>query len=480
MAARGMIPSDARANEEETLGARRRRLRARSTSKASIVDLPMEVVQDVLARAVARSPSGAIAAARLARVSTLFRDAIYRDPELFWIDIDMSSRSCAPTDARVKAMCERGTWKAARFINFAGCEKLTDEALRAVALGCPNLRDVVFSGGKFTKAGLEEFARRGGFRSVTLDLTSKALKPSDALVVLRAFIAHSHETLEKLSCGREAPYSPAERRAFSLASTQLFNGVKKCTNLKVLDFTNCGEDVRFPLYDIQRHCPHVEELKLNCFGGDPGWTIAGQAPPDFEDTCWRKLRVCEVAVAMETTSVGYRLGNSNVDDAALISILYGSIETIEVLDVTGCSHLGHWGAVVWDKLPINLKRLRCARTPLACDDAVRHILAHLCPALEDLEVSCIGAAAAQITDDAFLAFAPGTGPPLALRTLHVAGSGVTAKALRALCASCALARFPRLRAVDLSACRSLSRAVRRVAVDLFPNDNVRALERASL
>ena len=378
-------------------------------------------------------------------------------------------------------MCATGAWRSARSINFSGCGKLTDATLRVIGAECPGVRDLTFSGGKFTKAGLEHLARRGGFRSIAMDLTNPKLTPSDALLALRAFIVHSSDMLERVSCGRDAPYSPSERRAFTNASTQLFNDLKRCANLKVMDFTNCGEDVRFPLYDLQRLCPHVEELRLNYFGGDPGWSIVGHAPVDFEDTCWRKLRVCEVAVAMETTSVGYRLGRSNIDDAGLIAILYGSIETIQVLDVTGCSHLGNWSSVIWDTLPNNLVELRCARTPLAGDRAVHHVLAHLCPALEHLELSCVGAAATHVTDDAFALFAPGTGPPLALQTLGVAGSAVTERALRTLVSSAPGARFPRLRFIDVTACRALSRTVRRVATDgasVAARDNVRALDRA--
>ena len=473
--------------EDEMLAQRRVRLLSSATAmtsgeryksakrRVSIEDLPMEVLQDVFARCVERSGSAIPTTPRLASVSRTFRDAINSAPEMFWVDIDMSSGFCAPTDAKIKTMCSTGRWRGARSVDFSGCGKLTDTTLRVIAAECPHISELKFSGGKFTKAGLEQLARRGGFQSITMDLTNPKLTPSDALFVLRAFIVHSSDTLERVSCGRTAPYSPAERRAFTNASTQLFNDLKKCANLKILDFTNCGEDVRFPLYELQRYCPHVEELRLNYFGGDPGWTIVGHAPVDFEDTCWRKLRVCEVAVAMETTSVGYRLGRSNINDAGLISILYGSIETLEVLDVTGCSNLGNWSSVVWDTLPTNLIELRCARTPLASDEAVRHVLAHLCPSLQHLELSCVAAAATHVTDDAFTPhFAPGSGPPLALQTLRLAGSAVSERALRVLCD----ARFPHLRAIDLSACRALSRTIRRIAVDAFPRDNIRALQRA--
>ena len=37
---------------------------------------------------------------------------------------------------------------------------------------------------------------------------------------------------------------------------------------------------------------------------------------------------------------GTSIGHSNVDDGVLVSMLYGSIETIEELDITGCTHLG--------------------------------------------------------------------------------------------------------------------------------------------
>ena len=177
---------------------------------------------------------------------------------------------------------------------------------------------------------------------------------------------------------------------------------------------------------------------------------------------------------METTSVGHRYGHSNVDDGVLVSMLYGSIETIEELDITGCTHLGDWRDVVWDRMPFQLKILRCARTPLASDDgAVVHVLTQLCPSLETLELGCVGANASSLTDAAFAPILAHIGPDLPLRVLRVPGSGLSASVARAL-TSGARSRFPDLRALDLASCRGLPRDVRRVSLATFPRENVRA------
>jgi hypothetical protein len=455
-----------------------------SAARTSIVSLPMEVLQEILARVV-RDAGGAVPTApRLTCVSRAFRDAVTGEPEMFWVDVDLSSGFCAPTDARIRSLINRGAWGSVRSLNLSGCSKLSDSTLKLLGTSCAKIENLTISGGNFTKDGLMQFADNlaiagAGLKSIHIDLSAPKMTPSDALGALQHFVEVNAPTLERISCGREAPYAPAERRAFTKGSNRLFDLIKLCTGLKVLDLTNCGEDARLPLFDLQRALPHLEELKLNHFGGEPGWRVVGRISPDFEETCWRNLRVLEVAVSLETTSVGHRYGNSNVDGETLFCILFNSIECLEVLDVTGCTHLGDWRDTIWDRLPFNLRTLRCARTPLVDDGAVRHILSHLCPALEELELASVGANAQHITDEAFTPFTPGSGPPLALTTLRIPGSAVSEASVRLLCDDVAAdARFPRLRSLDLASCRALPRDIRRVALETFPRPNVDHLRRA--
>ena len=304
-------------------------------------------------------------ACALTRVSKTFRAAVESAPEMFFEDVDLSHGVCAPTDARMRACAKRGVFKRTRRLNLSGCVRLTDATLRTLAETCESLEDVTLSGGSFTKDGIFAFIDAvRGLKAIHVDTSAPKMTPTDALGALQRFVERNAETLEKISCGREAPYAPAERRAFTKASNRLFDAIKKCTGLRVLNLTNCGEDVRFPLFELQRACPHLSELRLNHMGGEPGWRVVGRADDDFEDTCWRHLRVLEVAVSMETTSVGHRYGHSNVDDGVLVSMLYGSIETIEELDITGCTHLGDWRDVVWDRMPFQLKILQPHRRRL--------------------------------------------------------------------------------------------------------------------
>ena len=450
-----------------------------SSSSSSFESLPVEVVQEILVRRV-RDAGGAVpTACALTCVSRTFRAAIESAPELFFENVDLSYGFCAPTDARMRAYAKRGVFKRTRRLNLSGCVKLTDATLRTLAETCESLEDVTLSGGSFTKDGMFAFIDAvRGLKGIHVDMSAPKMTPTDALGALQRFVERNAETLEKISCGREAPYAPAERRAFTKASNRLFDAIRKCTGLRVLNLTNCGEDVRFPLFELQRACPHLSELRLNHMGGEPGWRVVGRANDDFEDTCWRHLRVLEVAVSMETTSVGHRYGHSNVDDAVLVSLLYGSIETIEELDITGCTHLGDWRDVVWDRMPLRLKTLRCARTPLSSDDgAVTHVLAHLCTSLETLELGCVGANASNLTDAAFAPILAHTGPELPLRVLRVPGSSLSAAVARALTSGPG-SRFPNLRALDVASCRGLPRDVRRVSLATFPRDNVHDVARA--
>jgi len=452
----------------------------RRAKDASFESLPVEVVREILVRRARDDARGAASTAcALTRVSKTFRAAVESAPEMFFEDVDLSHGVCAPTDARMRACAKRGVFKRTRRLNLSGCVRLTDATLRTLAETCESLEDVTLSGGSFTKDGMFAFIDAvRGLKAIHVDTSAPKMTPTDALGALQRFVERNAETLEKISCGREAPYAPAERRAFTKASNRLFDAIKKCTGLRVLNLTNCGEDVRFPLFELQRACPHLSELRLNHMGGEPGWRVVGRADDDFEDTCWRHLRVLEVAVSMETTSVGHRYGHSNVDDGVLVSMLYGSIETIEELDITGCTHLGDWRDVVWDRMPFQLKILRCARTPLASDDgAVVHVLTQLCPSLETLELGCVGANASSLTDAAFAPILAHIGPDLPLRVLRVPGSGLSASVARAL-TSGARSRFPDLRALDLASCRGLPRDVRRVSLATFPRENVRDIARA--
>jgi F-box/leucine-rich repeat protein 6 len=450
--------------------------RARTTMES----LPMEIVQEILARRVRDDGArGTPTAATLRCVSRTFRDAIEREPTMFYEDFDISYGFCAATDARMRAYAKKSVFVGVRRLNLSGCGKLTDATLRLLGESCESLESVVFSGGSFTKAGMLAFAEcRSGLTAVKIDLSSPKMTPADVLEVLEFFIARNHDTLRSVSCGREAPYSPHERRAFSTRAVRLFEAIRRCGELRSLDLTNCGEDVRFPLFSMQRALPHLQELRLNHFGGESGWRIVGDIGEDFENTCWKDLRVLEIAVSMETTSVGHRYGNSNVNDETMISMLYGSIETIETLDLTGCTHIGDWRNLVWDRLPTQLKTLRCARTPISSDDgSVAHIIAHLCPALEVLELADVGANARFVTDAAFQQLFAHDGPGFQLRVLRIPGSSVTASTIKHL-VSGRHGRFPNLRTIDLASCRSLPRELRRISLDTFPRDNVRALRQA--
>ena len=401
--AESMTPDD----DERAMQALRATTTAREDARyarTTLDSLPMEIVQEILARRVRDDGArGTTTAAALRCVSRTFRDAIEREPAMFYEEFDISYGFCAATDARMRAYAKKNVFGGVRRLNLSGCGKLTDATLRLLGESCESLESVVFSGGSFTKSAMIAFAeQRPGLAAIKIDLSSPKMTPADVLEVFEYFIARNCDTLRSVSCGREAPYSPHERRAFSTRAVRLFETIRRCGELRSLDLTNCGEDVRFPLFSMQRALPHLQELKLNHFGGESGWRIVGDIGEDFEHTCWKDLRVLEIAVSMETTSVGHRYGNSNVNDETMISMLYGSIESIEILDLTGCTHIGDWRNLVWDRLPTRLKTLRCARTPISSDDgAVAHILAHLCPALEVLELADVGANARFVTDAAF-------------------------------------------------------------------------------
>ena len=477
--AESMTPDD----DERAMQALRATTTAREDARyarTTLDSLPMEIVQEILARRVRDDGArGTTTAAALRCVSRTFRDAIEREPAMFYEEFDISYGFCAATDARMRAYAKKNVFGGVRRLNLSGCGKLTDATLRLLGESCESLESVVFSGGSFTKSAMIAFAeQRPGLAAIKIDLSSPKMTPADVLEVFEYFIARNCDTLRSVSCGREAPYSPHERRAFSTRAVRLFETIRRCGELRSLDLTNCGEDVRFPLFSMQRALPHLQELKLNHFGGESGWRIVGDIGEDFEHTCWKDLRVLEIAVSMETTSVGHRYGNSNVNDETMISMLYGSIESIEILDLTGCTHIGDWRNLVWDRLPTRLKTLRCARTPISSDDgAVAHILAHLCPALEVLELADVGANARFVTDAAFEQLFAHDGPDFPLRVLRVPGSGVTASTIKHL-VSGRHGRFPNLRTIDLASCRSLPRELRRISLDTFPRDNVSALRRA--
>ena len=458
---------------------------ASSSTTASLEAVSDDVLREILILAVRNGKEGgrgASVAAALTCVSRSFRRIVEGSYEEFYERVDLSHGFCAPTDARVRAWAKRGVFKGTKELNLAGCHKLTDATLKTIGASCEALECLTLSGGSFSKdafeilcgSALSEPPVLRKLRSFTFDITTPKMTPKQAMGEISRLIHKYRDMLEEIRIGREAPYSPAERRAFSQGAGSFFERVTECTQLRKLDLTNCGEDVRFPLFDLQRSCPLLEELKLNGFGGDAGWHVSGRIEDDFDETCFQSLRVLDVAVSMETTSIGHRYGNSNVNDETLLLFLYGSIETIETLDITGCTQLGDWRNVVWDRLPLALRTFKCARTRLSSDDAaVSHILSQLCPSLEVLELGCVGANATSVTDAAFTEILHLDGPTLPLRVLRAPGSALTTETLRAIVAP--ESRFKNLHAIDLAACRSLPLEIRRISLDTFPLENIRAV-----
>lgn len=117
----------------------------------------------------------------------------------------------------------------------------------------------------------------------------------------------------------------------------------------------------------------------------------GDIGEDFEYMCWKDLRVFEIAVFMETTSVGYRYGNLNVNDEMMIFMLYGLIESIEIFDFMGCMYIGDWCNFVWDCLSTRFKTFRCARISIFFDDGVVvYIFVYFCFVFEVFEFVDVG------------------------------------------------------------------------------------------
>ena len=105
--------------------------------------------------------------------------------------------------------------------------------------------------------------RRAGLKAIHVDMSAE----NDAdRCRARCSASSTKRALEKISCGREAPYAPAERRAFTKASNRLFDAIKKCTGLRVLNLTNCGEDVRFPLLSCEARRAAFERTQAQPHG----------------------------------------------------------------------------------------------------------------------------------------------------------------------------------------------------------------------
>ena len=144
----------------------------------------------------------------------------------------------------------RQAWvfKRTRRLNLSGCVRLTDATLRTLAETCESLEDVTLSGGSFTKDGMFAFIDVvRGLKAIHVDTSAPKMTPTDALGACSASSSETRKRWKRSVVG-ERRRTPRPSDALTKASNRLFDAIKKCTGLRVLNLTNCGEDVRFPLF----------------------------------------------------------------------------------------------------------------------------------------------------------------------------------------------------------------------------------------
>jgi hypothetical protein len=203
--------------------------------------------------------------------------------------------------------------------------------------------------------------------------------------------------------------------------------------------------------------------------------------PDEEDALpgWRRLRALAIGVGATRAGNGYAWGVSSVSDGVVLRLLWHA-EALEDLDVTGCwnASLHGFERALYRWWP-PLRSLRAARTKLASDEAIENVLCvervsrfadtnkkfpvfrRLSSTLETLELGSPLSHAKRVTDDGLRNLQKFD----TLRELGLAGADVTDAGVRRLLEGGPPNRpvGGTLRAIDVSACRGLSRAVRSAA-----------------
>ena len=284
-------------------------------------DLPLEVLQNILAQACAAGGAVPVAAAA-ACVSRAWRAAVQATPEL-WAVVDLSWGWCRPSNA-VLAANAAPRWAMMRSLSLAGCGAVGDAGLAAVAAGCPVLQalDLSHCTG-FTADGLSpsldqmvlrptapgsaplrdvdlsctQFSANASLDKVLMRLLAQqAVSPGGP--VLRRLVADGCPFLTDRPLRSACQMSAARRRPLLSA-------------LRVLHLRGASAmrgEFLLNVDQLQFAAPGLEELDLSALGGASGWTANAGPPaahPRFPNLRVLRLAAHYVPGLGAAASVGY-------------------------------------------------------------------------------------------------------------------------------------------------------------------------------
>ncbi|GBF97224.1 hypothetical protein Rsub_10085 [Raphidocelis subcapitata] len=272
-------------------------------------------------------------------------------------------------------------------------------------------------------------------------------------------------------------------------------------HLTVLDLTgSCvSPGLIINVEELQAACPNLEVLSLEGVGALYGWTPTRARPGAPRGPGWPRLRALRAGALLQRVQGGAaaRMTRSALDDALLVRLAAGSHALAELglrgsaVSASGLSSLiaGAGGAAAAaaaaapparehaagpsvvqgcnqqqqpqqqaQQAEPQIATLEITSSALCCDEGLWAIGDAFAASLRVLEAGRAGAA---VSDDG-LEGLHGCG---ALRALDVSGSSVTDDGLRRLLASPAGAS---LSLIDVTSCRSLSRAARQAALEGLP------------
>ncbi|KAL4431484.1 hypothetical protein ABPG75_006740 [Micractinium tetrahymenae] len=408
------------------------------------IDLPEEVLCQILRLACAPAAGGAIpTAAAAACVSRAWRAAVEACPDL-WQHCNLSWRRCRPTDVALARTAPR--WDHLRWLSLSGVAGVADAGLQTIAGCCPRLSSLALAHcTQFTDRGLiaalttmllRPAAPDGStapLRCLNLSFTQISPKVSGLDQVVREVLAAqarnpSGPVLEELEVEGCPVLSHHGLRAVTEASVEA--GRPLLSALRVLNLTQSAgarSDFVLNIERLQYSCPALQQLCLNGLCGAAGWTWnaspsslpQGAPPPGFP-----ALTHCQVAAKSNPDMAGLGTGATNVNDACLTRLLAHS-PLLEQLDVSGCERLSPNCLATAIHPAAPLREVLLARSGACCDEGVAFLVDRFGGTLEAIDLSWGGG---RITDAATAALARCP----RLHTVGLAGTAVTTDGVRQL------------------------------------------------
>ena len=519
------MSSSLKRDPEESLADRRKRLKAHAeahfnSTRAAWADLPPDALRLVVKRAADLAGSSVPVVPAVASVCRAWRDAAHvRHPSDLWRRADFSG-DFDPSDAVIARYCRGGRWRKLQHLDLRDCPRVSDKALRALSApnGAPALASLFVSDVSTSSAanGLKKL------KGMTVDALIAFLEQREE--TLEAIEIDRLQCASGVALGNFTRAAFGNRRRTSVA---VRDAPRVGTNFSLalppsgapflakLDLSNSGSatgGVVLPWVDLMRKCPAMRELRLNGFGGAAGWepkpridsandpwTGRGSGSPSGAD----HGEVPDPRAGLP----GFGVGQSGLGGISLLIRLTHASKKLRELDVTGArerlrsddlssvvaresTDLRRFsaddlaGTLFCDRGESPLRVLRCSKTGWAGaktrggeeEEAFRGLFflsfkdgflgdggekvkaRPRFPDLRVLELGSRGAHAPLFGDEALAIVVAAC--HASLERLAIAGSAVTDAGAAFLLTRCA-----RVRELDASFCRGMSRETRRAAAE---------------